>query len=331
MNISYFYRSPKAGYSIGKVFRTLVTEVSNRNNVNEYVVPARRADVLSLIRNIIFVFKNRNRKGINHITGDIHYCMLGLIGCRTVLTVHDLSMLDCETNIFKKKLIKLLWFTIPFFLAEKVVCISHHTYNQVVKLVDSNKVRMIHNPVDPSFKYSPKSFNISCPAILQVGTGWNKNLDNIIEVIRDFNCTLIIIGSVALEQELRMKDYGISYLIKEGLSDIELISEYQACDIVSFCSIYEGFGMPIIEGNAIGRCVLTSDIEPMPEVAGDAACFVDPRDKESILKGLIKITSDHKYRFDLIEAGKSNAERFNINRIAHLYELVYMELSHNLN
>ena len=71
--------------------------------------------------------------------------------------------------------------------------------------------------------------------------------------------------------------------------------------------------------------------KPMPEVAGDAACFVDPRDKESILKGLIKITSDHKYRFDLIEAGKSNAERFNINRIAHLYELVYMELSHNLN
>ena len=61
-----------------------------------------------------------------------------------------------------------------------------------------------------------------------------------------------------------------------------MIQEYKDADLISFPSTFEGFGMPIIEGQAVGRPVITSNIEPMVSVAADAAILVDPFNIESI-------------------------------------------------
>ncbi len=85
---------------------------------------------------------------------------------------------------------------------------------------------------------------------------------------------------------------------------------YCASDALVFPSLNEGFGMPVIEAMACGVPVVCSNIEPLPEVAGDAAYFIDPYDPSSIAEGISKVISDRNLRRDLIEKGFRRAAAF---------------------
>ena len=84
--------------------------------------------------------------------------------------------------------------------------------------------------------------------------------------------------------------------------------------------------MPILEGNSVGRPVITSNLLSMPEVAGAAACIVDPTNVEDIRVGILKIINDKDYREDLIKNGFTNAQRFDAKEIARQYVEIYKEL-----
>ena len=107
----------------------------------------------------------------------------------------------------------------------------------------------------------------------------------------------------------------------------KMLQEYCGCDALVFVSTYEGFGMPIVEAQAIGRPVITSDLEPMKSVAGGAACYVDPWDPSSIRAGLLQVLTEEYVRNNLIEAGYANATLYKPARIAKqylaLYQLIY--------
>ena len=326
MRVTYFYRSLKCGFSIKKVFNTISHEVSKNHEVREYYIPAHRADLMSVLKNIFYVFKQRDKYGINHITGDVHYCILALIGCKSVLTIHDLSSLDFAKNPLKKALIKFLWYKLPILIANKIVCISEHTRIEVSKITKRKDIAVIYNAVDPLFEFSPKQFNTLNPIILQVGTALNKNLGNTIKALNSIPCHMAIIGSVETSILNLLEENKILYSIKEGLTDSELLEEYQKCDIVSFCSIYEGFGMPIIEGNAIGRCVITSGVSPMNEIASNSACLVNPNEILSIKNGFTKIISDDDFRHSLINNGLSNIKRFKAANVSITYLKLYSKL-----
>jgi glycosyltransferase involved in cell wall biosynthesis len=75
-------------------------------------------------------------------------------------------------------------------------------------------------------------------------------------------------------------------------------------------SLYEGFGLPVVEALASGTPVLTSDVSALPEVAGDAALLIDPADVESIADGLRRLSDDEALRKRLAEAGPPRAARF---------------------
>ena len=77
------------------------------------------------------------------------------------------------------------------------------------------------------------------------------------------DCHLRIIGKIDINIQTLLDENKIDYTNAFNLSDNEIIEEYKKCDIVNFPSTHEGFGMPIIEGQAIGRVVLTSDLSPM--------------------------------------------------------------------
>ena len=85
--------------------------------------------------------------------------------------------------------------------------------------------------------------------------------------------------------------------------------------------------MPIIEANAVGRPILTSNIEPLTEVGGNSAYYVDPYDINAIRNGFISLMADKTLRIDLIERGLKNAKRFNAKTIAEQYSDLYKRLS----
>ena len=95
------------------------------------------------------------------------------------------------------------------------------------------------------------------------------------------------------------------------------------CDLVNFPSLYEGFGMPIIEGQAIGRPVLTSNISPTKEVAGNAAVLVNPTNTDSIREGYEILLEDAE---EYIVRGLENVKRFALSRISQDYFQIYKNL-----
>jgi len=162
--------------------------------------------------------------------------------------------------------------------------------------------------------------------LLQVGTRQNKNLDRLVQAIDGIPCKLDIIGELGAETLRLLEQHKTEYSWATNLSKAAIIEKYIACDILVFASTFEGFGMPIIEANAVERAVVTSSISAMPEIAGNAACLVDPFSIESIRHGIKKVIEDDVYREALVEAGRKNKLRFEAATIANQYAQLYKEV-----
>ena len=85
-----------------------------------------------------------------------------------------------------------------------------------------------------------------------------------------------MIGRMSAAQVDAFVRHGVSYENHVDLPRAAVVEQYERCDLLAFASVYEGFGLPIVEAQAVGRPVVTSDLWSMPEVAGGAACLVDP-------------------------------------------------------
>lgn len=185
---------------------------------------------------------------------------------------------------------------------------------------------VIPNAIDPNFDYSPKEFNSAKPNILLIGTNWNKNIDLTIKALHGIDCQVTIIGKLNDSQLRTLKANNIEYTNKCNLSDEEINTEYKNCDIVSFCSLYEGFGMPIIEANAIGRVVITSNISPMTEVGGNGAIYVNPHNIQEIRAAFVEVIHKQDLRKQLIALGLENSKRFCSNKIVKEHIDLYNSL-----
>lgn len=324
--ITFFHRNPQCGYSIYKVFRTIENELHRYIETNEYFMPSPYSMPCDSIKNNIFTFKHRNKKGINHISGHIHDAILGLIGCKTILTIHDLVFIDNVRNPIKKFYKWLFWLYLPVKIADRVTCISNETKRKVLNYLKTDKITVIYNPIDPSFCYEPKTFNEECPVILHIGTFWNKNLERTILALEGINCHLKIIGEINNHILQLLQEKKITFSNAKNLTDEEIKQEYINCDIVNFPSIYEGFGMPIIEGQQTGRVVITSNIEPLKEIAGEAAVFVNPFDVQSIHNAYIKVIRNQEFRNSVIQQGHKNIKRFQVENIAQQYLNLYQTI-----
>ena len=265
---------------------------------------------------------------VNHVTGDIHYLTYLLGRPRTVLTVHDLVSLGRLRGI-KRWLLWLLWYWLPVHRSQVVVTISEATRNALLDSVrcDPAKVEVIYCPVSEEFQHSPATFNAVHPRILHIGTNPNKNLGRVAQALAGIDCTLVVIGRLSPEQTAMLAQHGITCENHSNLSRAELLDQYVRADMLLFASTYEGFGLPIIEAQAVGRPVVTSDLAPMPEAAGGAACLVDPYDVASIRQGVLRVIDDAAYRDDLVARGLRNVERFRAVRVAARYAQLYRALA----
>jgi glycosyltransferase involved in cell wall biosynthesis len=323
--VNFIFRSKRLGaLSIEQIFDNIANLITN--NKKTYL-PKENASFFSLCRNIIASVNSSNE--INHITGDVHYVIPFLYRKGyNILTIHDLGSLKNSTRYsIKYWLLLYLWYRIPVKFADMVTVISEQTYSELKKYVtiSEEKIKIIPNPVDPIFVYVPPlPLDKNNVKLLFIGSTPNKNLFNVLNSLKNISAELTIVGFVSEEAQQIIQKHNIKVKKLYNISLSDLYNEYVNTDILLFPSTYEGFGMPIIESQAVGRPVITSYIEPMKWVAGEnGAYFVNPLSVDDINRAIKELIEDSNKRYNLIEAGLKNVSRFKMENIVSQYNNIY--------
>lgn len=322
-----FYRKPVPHFfSIEKIFNAVSQSLPQGMDVKKVFLPQHTSSVKNILQNLSFA--RRQRADVFHITGDVHYLAMALPKKKTILTIHDCVFLYHHSG-FKKWFFHRLFLKWPVKHCSIITTISEQSKKDIVRFSGCapDKVRVINNPLTSAIQYKPKTFNAAQPVLLFLGSTPNKNLARAIEAIKEMPCFLDVVGVIPAEEEAKLKEYGIAYRQSSQLSEQELAERYTACDIVLFPTLFEGFGLPIIEGQKAGRVVLTSNLSPMNEVAADAACLIDPYNVDSIKQGIAKLVQDEGYRETLVQRGFENIRRFELEAIAKQYYSLYQEIA----
>lgn len=322
------FRKPfPSSFSIEYLFHTLCTEFKKHNRpIESHTLPFYSQGLVNRVRNVLSLLAFKNK--IVHITGDVHYAILGCIFSKRILTIHDVSFIN-RTNGLTQLVYKWFWIKLPVWFAHNVTTVSETTKKEVLKYVKVNneKIQVIPDFVDTIFQPAFKAeFDSSQPRILQIGTSFNKNIERLAEALEGITCTLVIIGQLSDYQKEILAKYNISFEQKQNLSIEELYQQYIKADLLSYVSLIEGFGMPILEAQATGLPVVTSNCSSMPEIAGDAAVFVDPYSANSIREGILSVIRNKENRDTLRMKGFSNVKRFSLQNITEKYLQLYMRI-----
>ncbi len=273
-----------------------------------------------------------------------------LLAIPTVLTVHDLSFVrvsDSASPLLKQYLDVVVPRSVSY--ATHILADSQATADDLVSLygVCSDKVTVLLSGVNSRFSQNisdgflmttRKSYSLDeFPYIFTVGTVQpRKNYIRLIQSLaqlraKGIDIHLVIAGGKgwldnpiykALDEN-HMQDF-VHFI---GFADDEdLPALYKNATCLAFPSLYEGFGLPVLEAMAAGVPVLTSNVSSLPEVAGDAAITVDPYDLEAITYGLERLILDTELRDTLIQKGLARAREFTWEKSARQLLGIYQDL-----
>ncbi|MDQ6755976.1 MAG: glycosyltransferase [Bacteroidota bacterium] len=332
LKVRHFQRKPRPGFSFSleHIFDDVRKRLADKINFDIKICSYFNNGLFTKLYNIIEA-GCRQSNGINHITGEVHYLNLLMRKKKVMLTVLDCGMMHRKTGL-AKKFVQYLYLIWPIRCSNFVTSISQVTKDEILKYTGCKPEKIIVIPVavDAIYQPDPKIFNAANPNILHIGIGPNKNLNRLIDALEGVQCHFTIIGKLTQAYIDLLDINTISYTNYYNLTQQEMVQRYKECDILSFVSTFEGFGMPIIEANSVERAVITSNISSMPEVAADAACLVDPYNVSEIKNGIKKIINNASYREALILKGKENKKRFDADTIANQYYDIYKKMSRNL-
>jgi glycosyltransferase involved in cell wall biosynthesis len=312
-------------FSIERVFEGVRARLAGRFDVQ---VVTSSYPSKGLVNRLRAAWEARAHQGdVTHVTGDVHYVGLLLDRKRTVLTVHDTELLD-RASWLKRLIYTWLWLRLPVWRAAVVTVPSEATRDDLLRVVRCRprKMRVIPNPVGDAFHADLRPFAADRPTVLMIGTAPNKNLERAIAALADVPCRVVIIGALEDAHRRALSAAGIDYTNLVDLDGDAVVRCYRDCDLLLFVPIKEGFGLPILEAQATGRPVITSDRPPLREVAGTGACLVDCHDVAAIRAGVRRVIDDAGYRDALVAAGFRNAERFDPDQVTDQYAKVYDEL-----
>jgi len=279
----------------------------------------------------------------------LHYTHPLLSPSRRVVTIHDLTFL-----LFPHLHTRARRLTFPFFIrramrhVEALIFVSQSTCNDAARLMPGGKGLRAVVPlgVDPAC-FAPisadricstrKRLGLSEPFILNVGTiEPRKNLSGLIQAFEQAadlysRLTLVLAGKLGWDYDdvLRNIDASrhASRIRRIGfVSDDDKLALLNACELFIYPSLYEGFGLPVLEAMAAGAPVITSNNSSLGEVAGNAAELVDPGSDASIGSTLLRLLADNERRTALREMGRSRAAHFTWAATAQMTWNVYSDL-----
>lgn len=326
MKVHYFFRQfHQHQTSIEKLFNIIILAVKKNNITTKKIENKYGFSIKGIVSTLLFFRKNQG--DINHITGDIHWAALALDSKKTVLTIHDLVGLHSLSGL-KKKLFFYFWVYLPIKKLKYITVISEKTKNEIIAVIPEaeSKIKVIPNALTTDIVPVVLDKKNDIPNILIVGTRSNKNIERTFNALHDLDIFLTIIGPLSVDQKNLLATYKINFSNVSNISDEELNELYDGADILCFPSLYEGFGLPILEAQARNCAVITSDISPMKEVAGESALLVNPESESDIREALLKLINKPEMREELIKKGKENIKKYSVESVAKQYIDLYKKI-----
>lgn len=253
------------------------------------------------------------------------------VKAKKIVTVHDLCFYKHpETFSTAKRRYKKMMTPVSLKRADRIIADSHSTKKDIIELfsIPEGKIAVVHIGVSRDFRPLSVPKSPDRPFILFVGTlEKRKNIEGLIDAYaiavkrHGISHDLVIAGKKGW-----LYDGIFRKVRKEGLKDRvkfffdvkqeELPVLYNTAELFVYPSLYEGFGLPVLESMACGTPVITSNISSLPEVAGDAAVLVDPLDRDSIAGAILKVLSDKQYSKGLSQKGLERAKQFGWDKCA---------------
>jgi len=268
--------------------------------------------------------------------------------CPSVVTIHDLAFLRWPQQVPARRY---RYLSTAVRAASKraahIITVSEATKADAVELlgIDPGRITVAHLGVDSRF-HPPSEEDLllfmtdqatDAPYILAVGNlEPRKNLPGLLrafaQLAPDVPHKLVLVGAEAwltgeIHATLDRLRLGGRVRMTGFVSDDDLPLWYGAADLFVFPSLYEGFGLPVVEAMACGVPVVTSNVSSLPEVAGDAAVLVDPRDVDAIADGLCRVLTDADLSRRLRQSGRERAARFTWEETAARTVAVYREVA----
>jgi glycosyltransferase involved in cell wall biosynthesis len=273
-----------------------------------------------------------------------------LPGTRTLLTVHDLSFVRVPETA-SPHLKAYLDRVVPRSArrADHILADSQATKDDLISIYNlpASKITVLLSGVDARFhrvddpakrRAARETYKIGAnPYIFSVGTVQpRKNYGRLIQALaqlraRGYPHHLVIAGGKGwLEDPIyqTMRDTGMAEAVHFiGFADeADLPTLYSGADCVAFPSLYEGFGIPVLESMACGTPVVTSKVSSLPEAAGNAALLVDPYHVDDIASALVRLIDDVQTREQLVRQGYQHVQNFTWTKAAEQLRFVYAAL-----
>jgi glycosyltransferase involved in cell wall biosynthesis len=243
-----------------------------------------------------------------------------------VFTLHDLNHLSVSENSSAAKRAYYEFLIRPACNKAKFVLTgSEYSRNEILEWakISDDKIVIVRHGVGWPFGPSGRRYAPGYPYLLYVGN--RKAHKNLARLLKSYalsgvkrNVRLVLTGTPDIETSTQIAGLGLSGDVRfvDSPRDEDLAELYRGAEGLLFPSLYEGFGLPPLEAMACGVPVLTSNVCSMPEVVGDAAVLVNPREMEGIADGIRRLTEDDSLRSALRRKGLERAQHFSWDEVA---------------
>jgi glycosyltransferase involved in cell wall biosynthesis len=218
--------------------------------------------------------------------------------------------------------------------------VSECTKQDILKhfKIDEKKIKVIYLGADQRFQPSAQEavrktldkYQLKEPFLLSLGSVPRKNIEGIIrgfaQAQSNKNTVMVLGCNFDVEKYSQLAEgLGIGKRIRilSQLNDKEIVDLYSSCRAFVFPSLYEGFGLPILEAFQCKAPVITSNMSSCPEIAGDAALLVDPLNIGQIASAIDQVCTDDALRKQLIEKGLERAKLFSWGQFAQEMKKIY--------
>lgn len=324
-------------------------QVSFRNNFKKYFTDFPTHSTLARILWEQFWLSGEIKKQEISLFHGTSFVLPFFKPCKYLLTIYDLSYIYYpESYTFFNRLYYKLLLKHSINSANRIITISKAAKKEIMSEfnVPDKKIEIIYPGFDDSFgqfnkdaakEFIRKNYSIASPFFVFVGSLIpRKNLVRVIEAMNKLKSTLpnhklVVVGKKGwlydeifeTVNRLKLTDTVIftSYVQEQDLPFF-----YNAADALVFASLHEGFGIPLLEAMACGCPVITSNKSSMPEVAGDAALFVNPLDVTDISNAMRKIATDQSIRKELIAKGLQRVKLFSWDTAGEQLSKVYAQV-----